>query len=479
MTLTRLRWTWGSVALLTAALILLTAVDAEAKPRSGLTAGQALRPGQALVAGAARLAMHPNGDLALYYVPLRADSPLARRARPPRPGCRTRRCRFLRPRRLWHTRSGGHPGARLVMRGDGAAVVVARGKVLWSSRSHRRGASLRLGRDGDLGIYAPARARAGGARASSFQEEVESVWSTGTETPEYVGADLGPGEMLEPGQYLQTANGQYELDMSPQGWMVLWVRGAGPCPMFVGPSTGGNSPYLPRRPGSTLNMEADGSLVVRGPEGTELWWLRNYANPHDSAQPTPVPGSRLVLEADGNLAVVSPSGSVVWQTETDQIRGAVLCPGESLWYGQLLGSVYSGPGSQYQADYYLEVATANRGRGSEVNVAGAGDFTTTHLYRSKTGASAEGMYLQMKNWGDLQLLLDGGDGVPIWETGTTFPNSFATVSHLGSLQLYAPMLNGEGKRVFNAIYENPNAEEELADGLGQAEKISMSMAPMG
>jgi hypothetical protein len=26
---------------------------------------------------------------------------------------------------------------------------------------------------------------------------------------------------------------------------------------------------------------------------------------------------------------------------------------------------------------------------------------------------------------------------PVWETGTTFPNSFATVSGFGSLQLYA------------------------------------------
>jgi hypothetical protein len=470
----RLRFT----LLVVMALILVPAGDAAASSRASLKPGQALRPGQALAAGAARLVMHPNGDLALYYVPLRAGSPLARRARPPRPDCRTRRCRFLRPRRLWHTRSG-HPGARLLMRADGAAVVLSRGKVLWSSRTQRRGASLRLRRDGDLGIYAPVRARAGGARAASFQEEVESVWSTGTETPEYVGDELGPGEALEPGRYLQTANGQYELDMSPQGWMVLWVRGAGPCPMFVGPSTGGNSPYLPRQAGSTLNMEADGSLLIRGPEATELWWMRNYDNPHDSAQPTPVPNSRLVLEADGNLAVLAPGGTVVWQTETNHIRGSVLCPGESLWYGQLLGSVYSGPGSSYQASYYMQVATANRGRGSEVNVSGAGDFTTSHLYRDKTGPSAEGMYLQMQNWGDLQLLLDGGDGVPIWETGTTFHNAFATVSHLGSLQLFAPMFNAEGKRVFNAIYENPNAEEELADGLGKAEKISMSMAPAG
>lgn len=467
-----------ALALLLVLLCLFPAAGA-AKTRSALGPGQTLAPGQALVAGSSRLTLQRNGDLALSYVPLRAGTPLARRAKAPGPECRTRRCRFLRPRRLWHTDSAGHPGARLRVRADGAAVLSAGGRTLWSSRTHHPGASLRLSTDGNLGVYAPRGARLS-TTGPEFEAELEVVWQTGTESPQYAGSELGPGEVLEPGQYLQSPNGQYELDMTPSGWMALWVRGAGPCPMFIAPESG-NGTGGERQPGSSLAMEANGVLALRPPASGDapLWVMHNYDNPHERAQPTPIAGSRLVLENDGNFAVFAPDGETVWQTETERIRGPVLCPGESLWYGQLLGSVYSGPGSSYQASYYLQLASANRGRGSELDIVGASRLSVTHLYRDKTGPSAEGMYVQMQNWGDLQVLLDGGDGVPNWEVGTTFPNSFATVTYLGSLQIYAPLPNAEGKRVFRLIYEQPDVDEELAAGIGQAEKISMSFAPMG
>lgn len=474
MSLLRLGRSATALLLVAFLFAMVPAAAAEAKPRSGLAPGKSLRPGQALVAGAARLSMRANGDLVLHYVPRRARSPLARRAKPPGRRCSTRRCRFLRPRTLWRSGTAGHPGAQLRMRASGTAVVVAGGRTLWSSRSRGPGAYLRLTRDGNLGVYP-----GGGASASSLEEDAKVLWQTGTETPEYVGDELGPGETLGPNQYLQSANGQYELDMTPEGWLVLWVRGAGPCPMFVAPSTEGSG-MGERVPGSSLAMEASGRLSIRGPEAAApiLWTMRNYDNPHESAQPTPVPGSRLVLETDGNLAVLAPGGEVVWQTETERVRGPVLCPGESLFYGQVLGSVYSGIGSQYQGGYNLQIATANRGRGSEVNVVGAGKLAVTHIYRSKTGPSATGMYLQMQDYGNLQLLLDGGDGIPIWETGTTFPNSFATASS-SALQIYAPLLNSSGQRVFAAIYEKPDLEEELTKGISQSEKISMEMAPLG
>jgi hypothetical protein len=473
MPLPRLRRSATALLLVAALFASVAAAAAEAKPRSGLAPGKSLRPGQALVAGAARLSMRGNGDLVLLYVPRRARSPLARRAKAPGRRCSTRRCRFLRPRTLWRSGTAGHPDAQLRMRASGTAVVVAGGRILWSSRSRGPGAHLRLGRDGNLGIYR------GGAAASSLEEGAEALWQTGTETPEYAGDELGPGETLGPNRYLQSANGQYELDMTPEGWLALWVRGAGPCPMFVAPSAEGSGMGA-RVPGSSLEMEASGRLSIRGPEAAApiLWTMRNYDNPHESAQPTPVPGSRLVLENDGNLAVLAPGGEVVWQTETERVRGPVLCPGESLFYGQVLGSVYSGIGSQYQGGYYLQIATANRGRGSEVDVVGASRLSVSHVYRSKTGPSATGMYLRMQDDGDLQLLLDGGDGIPIWETGTAFPNSFATASS-GALQIYAPLVNSSGQRAFLAIYEKPDLEEETTKGISQSEKLSMTLAPLG
>lgn len=473
-----------AIAALAAALLCFLAAPgaAGAKPRAGLAAGGSLLPGQALLAGSAKLAMHRSGDLALYYVPLRADSPLARRAKAPGPNCRTRRCRFLRPRRLWHTGTGNHPGARLTMRGDGAAVVRAGGKLLWSSRTQQRGAALRLRPSGELAVLAPAPAGASAVATASWSEaEAEVLWRTSTAVPTYVGDELGPGEELSAGEYLQSPNGQYELDMTPQGWLALWVRGAGPCPMFIAPSPDSGEETFPQ-PGASLAMEAGGLLALRSPQPGNpiLWQMRNYANPHEGKQPTPVAGSRLLLENDGNLAVLSPAGETVWQTETERIRGPVLCPGETLWYGQVLASVYSAPGSEYQGSSFLEIATASRGRGSELNLVAADQHIgVTHIYKDKTGPSGAGMYLQMQNWGDLQLLLDGGDGVPNWESGTAFPGSFAAVRGF-NLAIYAPLWNSEGVRKYYAIYEQPASEGEAVDkGIGQAAKIEMSAFPMG
>lgn len=469
-----------AIAILVALLLCLPAA-VEAKPPSGLAPGKSLRPGQSLLAGGAELTMRHDGDLALFYVPLRARTPLAKRAKAPGASCRTRRCRFLRPRRLWHTGTAGHAGARLTMRADGAAVVRAGNRVLWSSRTRRRGASLRLQRNGNLAVLAPRPAASGpAATASATEAELETLWRSGTETPEYVGSQLAAGASLEPNQYLQSPNGQYELDMTPQGWMALWVRGAGPCPIFVTPSSEAGT-GVARQPGSVLRMEPSGLLALRSPEPGEpvLWAMHNYGNPHESAQPTPVPGSHLALENDGNLAVLGPGGETIWETETERIRGPVLCPGESLWFGQILASVYSGPGSQYQGGAFLEIATANGGRGSELNLVAADQHLgVTHIYRERAGPSAEGMYLQMQNRGALELLLEGGDGVPNWQSGTTIPSSFAAVRGL-SLAIYAPFLNSEGERAYYAIYEQPDADEETTTGISQAEKLAMSLAPMG
>lgn len=55
---------------------------------------------------------------------------------------------------------------------------------------------------------------------------------------------------------------------------------------------------------SSLNLQSDGNLVVRGPSGQALWSSGTYGHP----------GSTVSLQTDGNLVVRSPSGQALWST---------------------------------------------------------------------------------------------------------------------------------------------------------------------
>jgi hypothetical protein len=95
-----------------------------------LASGHGLATGGTLVAGRQRLTMRPDGDLVLT-----------------RGG-----------RQRWSARTGGHPGAYLILRPGGDLVVDSfQGRTLWSSRSGgHRGARLQL-RAGRRGLTLTAR----------------------------------------------------------------------------------------------------------------------------------------------------------------------------------------------------------------------------------------------------------------------------------------------------------------------------------
>jgi len=124
---------------LAASLALVPAAEA----RSTLSAGETLKPDKALSAGKTKLVMQRNGNLALYYLPLRQRSPYIKRLKhKPTKNCQTRYCKFLRPRQLWSSKTRGHPGAKASISSRGRLVVRQGRRVLWTSPSGNRSTAI-------------------------------------------------------------------------------------------------------------------------------------------------------------------------------------------------------------------------------------------------------------------------------------------------------------------------------------------------
>jgi hypothetical protein len=453
---------------LAAAAAGLTAVaspaDAHAAPArrgpSVLHAGQTLAPGRALAArrGPSRLLMRRDGNLVLQYLPVWQRTPVARAARPVAPRCRTRRCRFLRPRTLWRSGTAGHPGARLRVTHEGRIVVVRRGRVLWHARTGgRRVAALKLRDRGNL----VARPAGGAARSAAAQTLY--AWQTGTSTPQSAGSTLDPGETLGSNEYLVSPNGQYELDMQPNGLAIVWAMGDGPCPMYVLPTltaaTNTIGSYNNWRyewtaqpvPGSQLTMQSGGNLVLTAPGGSVLWQLGQQ-----------VAGTSLTMQDDGNLVAYGASGNPLWSTQTDVQRGAELCPGATLQNDQVLRSWNWPNASSWEQLQFAQ----DDGEGAELDVVGMSSDGSaggvSHVFRSKSAISDP--YLVMQEDGNLVVYPPGavanGDTAE-WATGTNGnPGAWATLRLSGSVLqvLSAPVVSPGDSRMLlpqtAILYEN-------------------------
>ncbi len=251
-----------------------------------LLRGHTLAPGQRLRSnnGAYELRMAADGDLVLSQ----AGQP------------------------FWSTGTGGNPGSRLIVNGEGNPVVLRPdGHVLWHSITHGTPADrLMLQSDGNLFVKGP---------------DGQIYWRPPV---------LLRGHTLEPGQRLRSNNGAYEMYMQWDGNLVLYVTNG---PVVWDSGTGGN-------PGSRLLMNAEGNPVVLRPDGQVLWHSITHGTPAD----------RLMLRSDGNLFVKGPDGQIYWRPPV-LLRGHTLEPGQRLrsnngayemymqWDGNLVLYITNGP----------------------------------------------------------------------------------------------------------------------------------------
>ena len=144
-----------------------------------------------------------------------------------------------------------------------------------------------------------------------------------------IGTGLSSNQQLNANQYLLSNNGQYELDMLPNGVGVLWANlpGTSPCPMWTFPPTTYNlfsndawTLMATPSPGDYLVMQDDGNFVQYPAPGEAAIWASDTANNS---------GATLSLQDDGNLVIYLGS-TAIWSTSTNDYRGPVLCKGNSL-----------------------------------------------------------------------------------------------------------------------------------------------------
>jgi subtilisin family serine protease len=109
--------------------------------------------------------------------------------------------------------------------------------------------------------------------------------------------DMQPGEVLNPGESITSANGRYRFVYQTDGNLVLY----GPARALWASNTHG-------RPAGETVMQSDGNLVIYTPGGTPIWSSSTHNNP----------GSRLLVQDDGNVVIYRPNGTPIWHTNTWQ-----------------------------------------------------------------------------------------------------------------------------------------------------------------
>lgn len=106
---------------------------------------------------------------------------------------------------------------------------------------------------------------------------------------------LHPGEKLQPGEQLLSANQKYSLVMQEDGNLVLYTIGS-------------NAVWSSGTHGHQVDsavLQEDGNFVIYG-EGRALWHSQTHGNPV----------AYLVLQDDRNLVIYDPEGRPLWNTNT-------------------------------------------------------------------------------------------------------------------------------------------------------------------
>jgi hypothetical protein len=111
------------------------------------------------------------------------------------------------------------------------------------------------------------------------------------------GDDMQPGEVLNPGQGISSANGRYHFIYQGDGNLVLYD---GSRPLWASGTHG--------RPAGVSIMQSDGNLVTYAPGGQPICSSDTWQHP----------GSRLLVQDDGNVVIYHPDGTPVWATNTVQ-----------------------------------------------------------------------------------------------------------------------------------------------------------------
>jgi hypothetical protein len=226
-----------------------------------------------------------------------------------------------------------------------------------------------------------------------------------TTGPAAQGDDMQPGEVLNPGQSISSANGQYTFVYQGDGNLVLYQNRDGQ-PLWASNTDG--------RPTGVCIIQGDGNLVIYDPNVNPIW----------SSNTGQHPGSRLVVQDDGNVVIYRPDGTPVWATNTwlplgPAAQGDDMQPGEVLNPDQSITSANGRYRFIYQGDGNLVLYDGG-----------------TPLWASGTNGRPVGVCIMQ---GDGNLVIYVRVGQPIWSSNTgQHPGSRLVVQDDGNVVIYRP-----------------------------------------
>lgn len=182
---------------------------------------------------------------------------------------------------IWYSGTSGNSGAYASMQSDGNLVVYSSaGKALWNSgTSGNANATLNLTTGGGINVHQ--------AYNSGTQSSGVELWAGNT--------TLYPGRVLYPGQYLQSANVQYNLEMLANGNLLLYTGSGTNFTTVWSSNTAGY-------PGGYADMQADGNFVIY--QGSTPLWSTNTSGHNNQ-------GVTLVVLNTGQIALFL-NGQEIW-----------------------------------------------------------------------------------------------------------------------------------------------------------------------
>ncbi len=140
--------------------------------------------------------------------------------------------------------------------------------------------------------------------------------------PQAQGDTMQPGQVLNPGQSISSADGRFTFIYQTDGNLVLYM---GSVALWASGTNG-------RGFGSCI-MQGDGNLVLYIAGPYPVWASGTNGSP----------GSHLVVQNDGNLVIYRPDGKAVWATNTwlptgPRAQGDQMLPGQVLNPDQSINS---------------------------------------------------------------------------------------------------------------------------------------------
>ena len=437
--------------------------------------GSSLRPGMQLKSGESiddpkaptQVVMEPNGNLVLFYVPLRQEDPYRAHLTQRSLSCSSVTCALNRPQKLWASRTAGHPGASAEVTNQGILEVVSNGRVIWKARSTSHpGASLSFTSRGDLQLVRPQQqtdiAETGRGRpqvvlVSAVAHEISDTpvpnWVAGSTVPQYVGQSLASGQTLGPGQYLESQNGLYSYYMTPGGIVSEFLVGAA-CPQFafpqpidwfnlgpVGVNNWLNHKSTPPGPfpvaGASVTMTTGGSLVLSVTSAATNVTLA-YGPP----------GSSLSIDDSGGLAFVSASGSQDWSPPVAN----TMCPGQTLYPGTQIPGAGNQGRTPSQYDSYLGFANRSP-KGYELDTV-LQQSGANHVWSDSSAPSS--VYAIMQFDGNFVIYPQGQADDAYWSTETNGDNgAFVAVSSNAIFAVVTATV-ANGVATWTLRYTSPN-----------------------